>query len=98
MVFSGSRTSSRKIAVASKPLKQLTAKMSPVASEPAMATCGSKDENVSSPAVTRELSTAASQIAPIRSRSEEHTSELQSLMRISYHVFCLKKTKYMTLN
>src|SRR3546814_6696896 len=26
-------------------------------------------------------------------RSEEHTSELQSLMRISYSVFCLKKTK-----
>src|SRR3546814_7347275 len=32
-------------------------------------------------------------------RSEEHTSELQSLMRISYAVFCLKKTttKYTTL-
>src|SRR3546814_2634546 len=31
-------------------------------------------------------------------RSEEHTSELQSLMRISYAVFCLKKkTEYMTL-
>src|SRR3546814_13537122 len=28
-----------------------------------------------------------------RSRSAEHTSELQSLMRISYAVFCLKKTK-----
>src|SRR3546814_6030376 len=28
----------------------------------------------------------------VRSRSEEHTSELQSLMRISYAVFCLKKT------
>src|SRR3546814_10046469 len=28
-----------------------------------------------------------------RLRSEEHTSELQSLMRISYAVFCLKKTK-----
>src|SRR3546814_3467800 len=28
-----------------------------------------------------------------RERSEEHTSELQSLMRISYAVFCLKKTK-----
>src|SRR3546814_8374070 len=28
---------------------------------------------------------------PIRTRSEEHTSELQSLMRISYAVFCLKK-------
>src|SRR3546814_6775496 len=27
-------------------------------------------------------------------RSEEHTSELQSLMRIPYAVFCLKKTKY----
>src|SRR3546814_1250669 len=31
--------------------------------------------------------------AGIRSRSEEHTSELQSLMRISYAVFCLKKKK-----
>src|SRR3546814_1371992 len=31
-----------------------------------------------------------------RSRSEEHTSELQSLMRISYAVFCLKKKKKMT--
>src|SRR3546814_4609885 len=33
-------------------------------------------------------------------RSEEHTSELQSLMRISYAVFCLKKktkTKHLTL-
>src|SRR3546814_2110686 len=29
----------------------------------------------------------------IPGRSEEHTSELQSLMRISYAVFCLKKTK-----
>src|SRR3546814_7786783 len=28
-----------------------------------------------------------------QSRSEEHTSELQSLMRISYAVFCLKKKK-----
>src|SRR3546814_7556461 len=31
--------------------------------------------------------------APTRGRSEEHTSELQSLMRISYAVFCLKKKK-----
>src|SRR3546814_9579643 len=29
----------------------------------------------------------------IQGRSEEHTSELQSLMRISYAVFCLKKKK-----
>src|SRR3546814_8098937 len=32
----------------------------------------------------------------IWNRSEEHTSELQSLMRISYAVFCLKKTKTTT--
>src|SRR3546814_8713618 len=30
---------------------------------------------------------------PLVLRSEEHTSELQSLMRISYAVFCLKKKK-----
>src|SRR3546814_10271422 len=37
---------------------------------------------------------------PVRSaaRSEEHTSELQSLMRISYAVFCLKKKKHNTLD
>src|SRR3546814_6117594 len=33
-----------------------------------------------------------------RDRSEEHTSELQSLMRISYAVFCLKKQKNQELN
>src|SRR3546814_9517599 len=32
-------------------------------------------------------------IMPTRIRSEEHTSELQSLMRTSYAVFCLKKKK-----
>src|SRR3546814_5235079 len=34
--------------------------------------------------------------ASIKKRSEEHTSELQSLMRTSYAVFCLKKKKYYT--
>src|SRR3546814_2914969 len=33
------------------------------------------------------------QVADFIERSEEHTSELQSLMRISYAVFCLKKKK-----
>src|SRR3546814_2291892 len=32
-------------------------------------------------------------VASMTARSEEHTSELQSLMRISYAVFCLKKKK-----
>src|SRR3546814_11829409 len=35
----------------------------------------------------------AQQFGRIQRRSEEHTSELQSLMRISYAVFCLKKKK-----
>src|SRR3546814_7845022 len=34
----------------------------------------------------------------VHSRSEEHTSELQSLMRISYAVFCLKKNSPHTTN
>src|SRR3546814_7273936 len=33
----------------------------------------------------------------VQARSEEHTSELQSLMRISYAVFCLKKKKNTTI-
>src|SRR3546814_5726170 len=37
--------------------------------------------------------TLGSEIEYLDERSEEHTSELQSLMRISYAVFCLKKKK-----
>src|SRR3546814_5093864 len=37
-------------------------------------------------------------LAQRRRRSEEHTSELQSLMRISYAVFCLKKKKQIKYN
>src|SRR3546814_8046268 len=37
------------------------------------------------------IGTTAEERANTRMRSEEHTSELQSLMRISYAVFCLKK-------
>src|SRR3546814_9239248 len=36
--------------------------------------------------------------AVLPTRSEEHTSELQSLMRISYAVFCLKKKKRKSKN
>src|SRR3546814_2123189 len=44
----------------------------------------------------RRPSVACSSVVRVRDegcRSEEHTSELQSLMRISYAVFCLKKKK-----
>src|SRR3546814_6345586 len=48
--------------------------------------CSSKD-------LSRAPSSSTSRTTPPPSttRSEEHTSELQSLMRISYAVFCLKK-------
>src|SRR3546814_7371551 len=39
------------------------------------------------------ISTATLMRCSSKGRSEEHTSELQSLMRISYAVFCLKKKK-----
>src|SRR3546814_4063727 len=50
-------------------------------------------------AVERDARTKYYRLAPAWQavevlRSEEHTSELQSLMRISYAVFCLKKKKY----
>src|SRR3546814_13780202 len=43
--------------------------------------------------IAREFADAAQRADQLRrlDRSEEHTSELQSLMRISYAVFCLKK-------
>src|SRR3546814_1819792 len=41
----------------------------------------------------RGASASAQLYSLVETRSEEHTSELQSLMRISYAVFCLKKKK-----
>src|SRR3546814_15678294 len=47
--------------------------------------------------VAKGWRTSSALVAPVGARaelrSEEHTSELQSLMRISYAVFCLKKKK-----
>src|SRR3546814_2854997 len=45
------------------------------------------------PAVQVSAQADAPSFAIFEHRSEEHTSELQSLMRISYAVFCLKKKK-----
>src|SRR3546814_7176509 len=44
-------------------------------------------------AMAQETDAPAPTEEPAPTRSEEHTSELQSLMRISYAVFCLKKKK-----
>src|SRR3546814_4249535 len=43
--------------------------------------------------LTKVMTSPPQTVSPSMSRSEEHTSELQSLMRISYAVFCLKKKK-----
>src|SRR3546814_10237194 len=54
-----------------------------------------KAETISTLAFLRSLHSSRSYIGSLvedlKTRSEEHTSELQSLMRISYAVFCLKK-------
>src|SRR3546814_7328695 len=44
-------------------------------------------------AANRPIASSCASVASRVGRSEEHTSELQSLMRISYAVFCLKKKK-----
>src|SRR3546814_6660415 len=49
---------------------------------------------ISAPADTKASLLASATVRPASSRSEEHTSELQSLMRTSYSVFCLKKKKH----
>src|SRR3546814_1735640 len=51
---------------------------------------------VTRPAMSGSINTVMPGRAVPTSRSEEHTSELQSLMRISYAVFCLKKKKHQT--
>src|SRR3546814_7993120 len=51
------------------------------------------DEKLQGPMLWRR---SESDAAILVERSEEHTSELQSLMRISYAVFCLKKKKLNT--
>src|SRR3546814_4501732 len=53
----------------------------------------STSENSASTTSSSALLSPASAAGDAAARSEEHTSELQSLMRISYAVFCLKKKK-----
>src|SRR3546814_10518734 len=52
-------------------------------------------------AATAAIGVATARLYPdirLGARSEEHTSELQSLMRTSYAVFCLKKKTHQTCN
>src|SRR3546814_10268974 len=52
-----------------------------------------RDADQRQPARARRAARGAAPAGGGGGRSEEHTSELQSLMRISYAVFCLKKKK-----
>src|SRR3546814_3541997 len=55
---------------------------------------GGEEPIISLPGVSRwSVDLAVRRAKDAVARSEEHTSELQSLMRISYAVFCLKKKK-----
>src|SRR3546814_10919435 len=55
--------------------------------------CGPSSPHPARKRVDDERSTPRRSVGASAQRSEEHTSELQSLMRISYAVFCLKKKK-----
>src|SRR3546814_5880814 len=50
-------------------------------------------DEISTPPTSGPMA-ATQRLMPTMKRSEEHTSELQSLMRISYAVFCLKKNNH----
>src|SRR3546814_10851476 len=55
---------------------------------------GSNGEGIAAAIIAQHsLKITAAELNVVIGRSEEHTSELQSLMRISYAVFCLKKKK-----
>src|SRR3546814_2317391 len=64
---------------------------SPIVDPPPIATVQSADKALARAAAASTVATGTCMTAWVR--SEEHTSELQSLMRISYAVFCLKKKK-----
>src|SRR3546814_5308796 len=63
------------------------------ASDPkcSMARTGPTDDSKMGKATAEEIFANSSRTISASRRSEEHTSELQSLMRISYDVFCLRK-------
>src|SRR3546814_3071572 len=52
---------------------------------------GTRPQNIARQNARRPWEAIRKVQPPVGQRSEEHTSELQSLMRISYAVFCLKK-------
>src|SRR3546814_8674892 len=80
-----------------EPLEKILPGMMPILHSPGVSTPGQfgpmrRDLEPESARFTFTMSsTGMPSVMQTISRSEEHTSELQSLMRISYAVFCLKK-------
>src|SRR3546814_1351768 len=74
-------------------LREATAELFDVAFDDARATGGLRQalDIAGSGDCTARVTVCAREFERAAQRSEEHTSELQSLMRISYAVFCLKK-------
>src|SRR3546814_7138226 len=84
--FAGSRTSARTLCPF---FKAISTKCRPVLPLPPKTKMVDFELMIKSPIGAYQLTGG---------RSEEHTSELQSLMRISYAVFCLKKKKHQIYN
>src|SRR3546814_3305626 len=74
-----------------KPVRSLSCAM--IGRPASMPTCARRPGCSSCPCDRPEPEAVRPRLAKELKRSEEHTSELQSLMRISYAVFCLKKKK-----
>src|SRR3546814_4704675 len=66
---------------------------SPIAGETTALILSRRSDGMREASSTHSRSARRGSISTRAHRSEEHTSELQSLMRISYAVFCLKKKK-----
>src|SRR3546814_6288996 len=65
---------------------------------PCLMLCGSGQGKAAPSGARKAIMSSLRKRSPRRERSEEHTSELQSLMRISYAVFCLKKKNNINTN
>src|SRR3546814_4512042 len=74
-------------------LSNMKVRVSSILCGSSFAAIAASAERLSGPCALMQLCREA---PPGANRSEEHTSELQSLMRISYAVFCLKKKTHST--
>src|SRR3546814_9292970 len=63
------------------------------AAAPALAAAKTASAAAAAIVIATGIAASATAATAVEQRSEEHTSELQSLMRISYAVFCLKKKR-----